>query len=538
MTRSIAMPKLKMIVQELQTDKSYKEIARLASVSKALIGKIAKKLQNLEQTNHSQLLALDDQTLQELIYPPRSIKPNEPNWNHVHALMSKDRVTIDTVYRDDYLPSLSEQCEPMAYSTFCQHYQRWKNKNGFVGKVGTNFVYVPGEKMEIDFSGDKLSWVDPWGEIHQAEMFVATLPLSQMFFVTVTERQTTADWIFGINEALRYFGGVPKILSMDNAKALVNRPGRYESEFSLAIQDLCYHYGMNNSACPPRSPTSKNRVEAGVNLSQIWVAARINLHEIVKARDLVHLREIVEKYVDEGNDRPFTNQKQKVSRRQYFELYERNELKALPANPYELCEWRVLTVDKGHCVRIYSDDGHRYSTPASYINKKVNVRIGQTTIRIYDADTEACIGTHKRHFNSIAEGKTHILDEHLTSTEKKMRDGPSWFVQAIVKMGVNQMMAENFFAAFFAEYNNDMNARKGASGVLDCAKKCSDLGIIERSMKLCMDQEDVNYQRFKQMLEALQMEKQVYLRQQQRELLFNDLDPLYQTPKHKNIRYH
>ena len=39
MTRSIAMPKLKMIVQELQTDKSYKEIARLASVSKALIGK-------------------------------------------------------------------------------------------------------------------------------------------------------------------------------------------------------------------------------------------------------------------------------------------------------------------------------------------------------------------------------------------------------------------------------------------------------------------------------------------------------------------
>ena len=115
MTRSIAMPKLKMIVQELQTDKSYKEIARLASVSKALIGKIAKKLQNLEQSNHSQLLALDDQTLQELIYPPRSIKPNEPNWNHVHALMSKDRVTIDTVYRDDYLSSLPEQCEPMAY---------------------------------------------------------------------------------------------------------------------------------------------------------------------------------------------------------------------------------------------------------------------------------------------------------------------------------------------------------------------------------------------------------------------------------------
>ena len=148
MTRSIAMPKLKMIVQELQTDKSYKEIARLASVSKALICKIAKKLKNLEQTNHSQLQAPDDQSLQELIYPPRSIKPNEPNWNHVHALMSKDRVTIDTVYRDDYLPSLPEECEPMAYSTFCQHYQRWKNKNGFVGKVGTNFVYVPGEKCK------------------------------------------------------------------------------------------------------------------------------------------------------------------------------------------------------------------------------------------------------------------------------------------------------------------------------------------------------------------------------------------------------
>ena len=160
MTRSIAMPKLKLIVQELQSEKSYKEIARLASVSKALVGKIAKKLQAYEQ-NLSNLDTVDDQTLRELIYPPRAIKPNEPDWNHIHTLMSKPRVTIETAYNDDYLPSLSSQCEPMAYSTFCQHYQQWRVKNGFVGKVGTNFVNVPGEKMEIDFVNEKITFIFP-----------------------------------------------------------------------------------------------------------------------------------------------------------------------------------------------------------------------------------------------------------------------------------------------------------------------------------------------------------------------------------------
>lgn len=535
MTRSIAMPKLKLIVQELQSEKSYKEIARLASVSKALVGKIAKKLQAYEQ-NLSNLDTVDDQTLRELIYPPRAIKPNEPNWNHVHCLLSKSRVTIDTVYHDDYLPSLSTQCEPMAYSTFCQHYQQWREKNGFVGKVGTNFVNVPGEKMEIDFSGDKLTWVDPWGEIHQAEMFVATLPASQMFFVAVTEHQRTEDWILGINAALQYFGAVPKVLSMDNAKALVTDPNRFDASFTLSIQDLCGHYGMSHSAAPPLSPKSKNRVEAGVNWAQMWVEARLNLHDIVKARDLEHLQELVLQKVNEGNDRPFTNQKTKISRRQFFEQYERKELKPLPTEPYELCEWKTLRVDERHCIRISSDGGHRYSTPSAYIKKNVNVRIGQHSIRIYDADNGMCLGTHNRHFND-REGKTHILPEHLTPMEKKLREGPTWFINAMVKVGVNRLLSENFFTALFDEYNNDMNARKGASGILHCTKTCNDLAVIERCMRICLEQEEVNYQHFKKLLDILLTETQMHTRRMQRELLESDIDPNYQTPEHKNIRY-
>ena len=535
MTRSIAMPKLKLIVQELQSEKSYKEIARLASVSKALVGKIAKKLQAYEQ-NLSNLDTVDDQTLRELIYPPRAIKPNEPDWNHIHTLMSKPRVTIETAYNDDYLPSLSSQCEPMAYSTFCQHYQQWRVKNGFVGKVGTNFVNVPGEKMEIDFSGDKLTWVDPWGEIHQAEMFVATLPASQMFFVAVTEHQRTADWICGINAALQYFGAVPKVLSMDNAKALVTDPNRFDTTFTLSIQDLCGHYGMSYSSAPPKSPKSKNRVEAGVNWAQMWVEARLNLHDIVKAQDLEQLQELVLQKVNEGNNRPFTNQKTKISRRQFFEQYEQKELKPLPIEPYELCEWKTLRVDERHCVRISSDGGHRYSTPSAYIKKNVNVRIGQNSIRIYDAENGKCLGTHKRYFND-REGKTHLLPEHLTPTERKLREGPAWFINAMEKIGVNRLLSEHFFTALFDEYSNDMNARKGASGIVHCTKSCSDLDVIERCMRICLEQEEVNYQNFKKLLDILLTEQQMHLRMMQRELLESDIDPNYQTPSHKNIRY-
>lgn len=51
--------------------------------------------------------------------------------------------------------------------------------------------------------------------------FVATLGYSRACFVRFYNNETIESWIDGIKEACHYFGGAPKEVLCDNAKALV-----------------------------------------------------------------------------------------------------------------------------------------------------------------------------------------------------------------------------------------------------------------------------------------------------------------------------
>ena len=53
-------------------------------------------------------------------------------------------------------------------------------------------TYKPGEKLMVDFAGDKLSYVDPdTGEIIKVEVFVACMPYSDYTYVMCVRRRTS-----------------------------------------------------------------------------------------------------------------------------------------------------------------------------------------------------------------------------------------------------------------------------------------------------------------------------------------------------------
>jgi transposase len=103
--------------------------------------------------------------------------------------------------------------------------------------------HEPGKTMQLDYAGKLMEWIDrETGEVRYAQVLLAAMPHSQHIFAIDLPSQCTADFVHGINEALRFFGGLPKVILSDNLKAFVIRADRYEPDFNDICVQLANHY--------------------------------------------------------------------------------------------------------------------------------------------------------------------------------------------------------------------------------------------------------------------------------------------------------
>lgn len=291
---------IRAVLQGLEQRLSYREIGRRNNISRTTVGLINNIYLNFGQ-NLTQLQNLTDNQILELIYPVGATKQPEPDWQKVHTQLARRGVSLRMLFEqyDKEYPG-----NTYSYASFCRRYAQWKSENG-IRQVGGNVERIPDERMEVDFAGDKIEWVDRDGVIRQSKLFVASLPYSCMLFTEAFEDESQNSWIDGIVDALEYFGAVPQVLVMDNAKALVKLAGWHEAETQSAIRSLCSYYGMQPWACKPRTPKQKNRVEAAVNDVERWVIAQMSLDQPILVRDLEDLNQKIRQRVNEINDAPF-----------------------------------------------------------------------------------------------------------------------------------------------------------------------------------------------------------------------------------------
>ena len=485
---------IRAVLKELEHRVTYREIQRRLDIAKSTVGYI-KTVVAGAGTTAGQALKLDDNELLTLIYPITSKKQAEPDWQHIHSKLHRRGISLQTLYTQYQEDNLDGA---YSYASFCRRYQQWKTENG-VRQVAGNVEKIPGERMEIDFAGDKIEWADREGEIHQSKLFVATLPYSCLLFTEAFEDETQSSWKNGVIDALEYFGGAPQVLVMDNAKALVKRPGWQEGEVQSAIQSLCSYYGMQPWACKPRTPKQKNRVEAAVHDVERWVIAQMSLDQLVLARDIDDLNQKIRRRVDEINNAPFKGRGSRGNRRERFQQEEKAYMSALPAIPYEHGDWRTLVVDKAHCVRIASDGGHRYSTPADYIGKKVSVRICRRQIEIYDQETMVCLGTHQRVTTTRGE-KTHILEQHLTSAEKHYRRTTQEWIGLFIQKGIPGSLAEELVSYLKLGKGNFPSGR--TCGALYGLFKIYNSNIIAKAFSAALEDDVVNYKHIRRLCDC------------------------------------
>lgn len=163
---------------------------------------------------------------------------------------------------------------PQGYRStqFNEYYTRWIHRV----EPGTHIDHKAGDKMYVDYAGDKLSVVDrETGEIREAEVFVSILGASQLIYIEAMMSQCKEDYIMGCEHALGYYQGAPRAIVCDNLKSAVIKSDKYEPSLNEAFSDFASHYSMVVLPAGPYKPKHKALVEGAVKIIYTSIYAKL-----------------------------------------------------------------------------------------------------------------------------------------------------------------------------------------------------------------------------------------------------------------------
>ncbi|MFZ8912953.1 MAG: IS21 family transposase, partial [Burkholderiaceae bacterium] len=123
----------------------------------------------------------------------------------------------------------------------------------------------PGEEAQVDYG---TTWVQLAGKRKKIHLLRVTLSHSRKGYTEAMLRQDTESFIRGIENAFRCWGGVPRLLVLDNLKAGVLKPDIYDPELNPKFAAFCQHYDIVALPARPRTPEHKGKVERGVGYAK------------------------------------------------------------------------------------------------------------------------------------------------------------------------------------------------------------------------------------------------------------------------------
>jgi transposase len=316
----------------------------------------------------------DEQRVEQALFGERQVVkrlPEQvlPDFPALHAeLQQHSHLTLQLAW-EEY-----RQVHPegYGYSRFCELYQRWRGKQDVVLRQ----MHQPGEKGFVDWAGATIPVHDPvTGEVWPASLFVMVLGASSYTYAEATRDQQLAAWINAHIHAFEYFSGVPRLLIPDNLRTGVSRACRYDPDLNPTYQEFAMHYAVGVVPARPYRARDKAKVEVGVQVAERWIIAALRHQKFFRLADLNGaIRELLERL----NQRPF--KKRDGSRASVFAAVERNALRALPAEPFDMSQWSYARVNIDYHIAF---DANFYSVPYTLVQERVEVRATPTTIEIF-----------------------------------------------------------------------------------------------------------------------------------------------------------
>ena len=255
-----------------------------------------------------------------------------------------------------------------------------------VAEVATVRVETaPGDQLQIDF-GQK--YVQIGGARVRVFLLVAVLSYSRRIFVKAFLNERQADWREGVAAAFRHFGGVPRVVLGDNARALVVGRDRATGTvtFHPGYLAFCRDWGVQPRACAPYRARTKGKTEAGVKyVKRNGLAGLAFTSFAALEAHLTAWLAIADQRVHG------TTHETPVAR---FERDERAALRPLPVYVGPRREQRLRRrVAHDALVDV---DTIRYSVPHPLVRDHVEVALDHDTVRIFHG--AALVATHRRSY--------------------------------------------------------------------------------------------------------------------------------------------
>lgn len=461
--KSISMNKIRQVLRCYASGSGTKSISSMLSVSRNTVKKYLHIYQK-SGLSLSDILSMDDSSLCSLFQEPEK-QPEEMSsrYKELHSLFPDyaKRLKKKGVTRNQLFKEYQAACpEGYARSRFCTYLQAYLALSHPIAHL----EHKAGDKMYIDYAGDKLSLIDrETGEILSVEVFVAILPCSQLTYVEAVMSQRKEDLIHACEASLLFYGGTPAAIVPDNLKSAVTKPSRYEAELNEDFVAFAEHYGCVVMPARVRKPRDKALVEGAVKLIYRSIYTKLDGREFY---DLESLNAAIRVALELHNNALLTGRN--YSRREQYEEIERDCMGPLNPIRFELKQRHTATVQKNGYIRL---ERHYYSVPYSYIGKKVNVLYNSTAVEIYLKYEK--IAVHKKNYKPY--GYTY-LPEHQASSQRVITE---WNPEKFLKeAGLIHTDVENYIRHVIEAKPYPEQAYKSCRGILSFASRVGKKRLI------------------------------------------------------------
>lgn len=488
---------------------SNREIATLLALNRNTVNHYMRLFKACD-LSFKELLSLDASTFSEMFSGKTTIDNDRFSclmrfFETMHAERNHPGFTMQYHYK-----LYEEQATgPYSYTQFTTHYRRkYKQPKGSM-----KLDHQAGKELYVDFTGKKLEVVDSeTGEISSVEVFIATLPFSQYTYVEACKSQKREDFIGCLNNALQFFGGVPRAIVSDNLKSAVTRSSKYEAIVNKTFKEFALHYGCAVNPTRSYAPQDKALVENAVQLTYQRIYYPMRKMTFFSIEDL---NQEIRKQLTSYNDVLF--QRKEASRKELFQSVESSCLKRLPQGLYQIKEYARAKVQKMGYI-YFSADKTYYSVPYRYIGLHTQISYTANHVEVYYNDERIAL-----HYRVMSKGAYITNKNHLSSTHQVYNDwSPKYFTELGKKVGKN---VELFMTGLFLQGDYPEINYKRANGILQLAKTYGN-ERVDKACLLAVYHEIYSYQRLKNILKNNMDEHDI---EEQK-------DNQSHIPNHQNVR--
>lgn len=265
-------------------------------------------------------------------------------------------------------------------------------------RATVRFETPPGQQLQIDFGERR---VEIAGADVKVFFFVATLGYSRRLYVQAFGDEKQGSWFTGMEGAFQAFGGVPREVLLDNARALIlhHNPSSREVVLHPRLHAFARHWGFRVRACAPYRARTKGKDERGVGyVKRNAIAGRsfANWAEM-EAHLAAWTREVADQRIHG------TTGEAPIER---FHRDEAAALKPMVGLPtFTAVRDLVRSVGADCAVAV---DGNTYSVPWQLIGERVRVTVSNGVVRVHHGRQEIALHAQLKGRHGRSVDDTHL----------------------------------------------------------------------------------------------------------------------------------